>query len=69
MSLYIKTFLKYKIQINPSIQSNSNEPGLTFGGGREHMKIYYCHVFTIKTYDLGLAFLPFYKIRRDTLAT
>lgn len=33
------------------------------------MKIYYCHVFTIKTYDLGLSFLPLYKAKRETLAT
>lgn len=32
MSLQIIPFLDYKIQINPSIQNNSSEPGLSFFG-------------------------------------
>lgn len=33
------------------------------------MKIYYYSVFTIKTYDLVLSFLPLYKAKRGTVAT
>ena len=33
------------------------------------MKIYYCHIFIIKIYDLGLSFLPLHKGTRETLAT
>ena len=34
-----------------------------------HMEIYYYPAFIIKTYDLGLSFLPLYKAKRETLAT
>lgn len=37
-----------------------------FGGG---MKVYYYCAFIIKTYDLGLSFLPLYKPKREPLAT
>lgn len=33
------------------------------------MKVYYCHVCILRTYDLGLFFLPLPRAKRETLAT
>ena len=34
-----------------------------------HMKIYYFHIFTIKTYNLSFSFLPSWRAKREKLAT